>query len=403
MKIRITAVLLVMIFLLGCAGCALFETEYTYSEPFVDSLDREDGNATEVSNYNMLKGAILDMINRHEESAELRFSNYNGVVSDDLASVCLEIKTSNPLGAYAVDTLNYDSSRIVSYYIAEIDITYSKTEEQLRRIHNVNNAAELKAYLQEEVLKASLPTAVVRVYQSQTDAPSVEQMLEQIFFEDPVEIPLPVQGKVQCFPNEGSNRIYEISLQYARLPAQRSAMSETMRERVAELSKQADSEEPAQRAFALAQLLSSGLTEPDGENPGTAYGALAEGYANSRGIALAYNALCRASEIDCIVVKGNIGSMGTEEHYWNIIKIGGDYYHVDVSQFIFDPAYAFLVSDSDIWGTYIWNTEEYPDCVGELRYRDVLPDTESTGQISTAEPEPQMQPEEPTDNSQTQE
>ena len=106
MKKRIAAFSLVLVLLLCATGCGMFETEYTYSEPYVDTLDRDTGDATEVRNYSMLKAAILDMINSHQESAEFRFSNYNGTVSDDLAAVCLEIKSTNPLGAYAVDTLS---------------------------------------------------------------------------------------------------------------------------------------------------------------------------------------------------------------------------------------------------------------------------------------------------------
>ena len=403
MKKRIIAVSLALVLLFCAAGCGMFETEYTYSEPYVDTLDRDTGDATEVRNYSMLKAAILDMINSHQESAELRFSNYNGTVSDDLAAVCLEIKSANPLGAYAVDTLTYDTSRIVSYYIAEVKATYQKSAELISSIRSINNATELQNFLHNEVLAESQEQAVIRAYWSQIDESSLEKLLERLCLDDPVGIPLPVTAAVTGYPNEGSNRIFEISLSYLQSGSQREIMSQRIESRIEELSAGALPEDEAARALALAELLSGSLTEPAGEYCSTAYGALVEHGADSRGIALAYGALCRAADIDCMVVKGSIGTMGTEEHYWNILRVGDDYYHADVSQFVFDPAYAFLISDDALWGTYIWATEDYPACSGPLTYADIAPqpeegeEPENTEELEESELPEETEPPAPTE------
>lgn len=376
MRQRAAAFLLALVLLACCAGCAMFEKEYRYAEPFVGSLDGNTGDATEVRNYNMLKAAILDMINSRQETAEFRFSNYNGAVSDDLAAVSLEIKSQNPLGAYAVDTLSYDTSRIVSYYIAEVNISYKRSAEQIKSIRSVNSVNELKTYLHDEILMKSLPVATIRPYVSKMDAAALEKLLERICLEDPVGIPLPVTEQIEGFPKEGSSSIFEIRLSY-KLPATvRSSLSQQISGQIRQMTEEALPQRPEQQALVLAERLSESLTEPLGEYSGTAYGALVHHGADSRGIALAYSALCRASGIECTVVKGSIGAMGTEEHYWNIIGIDDAYYHVDVSQFIFAPGYAFLISDDDLWGTYIWNTEDYPVCDGALHYADVAPQPE---------------------------
>lgn len=59
-------------------------------------------------------------------------------------------------------------------------------------------------------------------------------------------------------------------------------------------------------------------------NAHTAYGALIEGAAVCEGYALAYMAMLRYNGIECIYVSG-----GT--HGWNIVKIDGEWYHVDVT------------------------------------------------------------------------
>lgn len=373
MKQKYIALILALVLLLGCSGCGLFEKEYTYSEPYVGSLPQNSGDATEVRNYSMLKAAILAMINGHQANGELRFSNYNGSVSDDLAAVCLEVKTGNPLGAYAVESISYDTSRVISYYIAEVNISYKKTANEIRSIRSVNSEAELKSYLHDAVLTAMLPTAAVRPYVPEMDSATVKKLIEEICFENPVGIPLPVTAEVAAYPQEGSSNIFEISLNYPLSPEDSAAMTEQLQARIRELTADALPEETAACALALAEALNAALTAESADHADTAYGALVEHYADSRGIALAYRALCAAADVPCIVVKGSVGAMGTQEHYWNIIGLGDDYYHADVSQFAFDPHYAFLISDDDLWGTYIWDTEAYPACSGALRYEDLLP------------------------------
>jgi hypothetical protein len=96
--------LLSALLLLGACGCSLIETEYTYSEPYADSLDRDPGDAIEVRNYNMLKAALLDMINGHvsaADSASATISARSAMISRRLSGA----QEQQPLGAYAVDTL----------------------------------------------------------------------------------------------------------------------------------------------------------------------------------------------------------------------------------------------------------------------------------------------------------
>jgi len=371
MKRKLLSLAIALTLLFSASGCALFEKEYTYSEPYAETLERDTGDATEISNYSMLKAAILNMINERQFSGELRFTNYHGTVSDDLAAVCVEIKSSNPLGAYAVDTLTYDSSRIISYYIAEIHITYQKTKEEIQSIRNVNSEADLEACLKNALLSSQAKLAV-RTYAPSIDEGVVSALLDRICYQDPVSIPVPVTAAIDVYPKEGSSRIFELQLSYQESPSRRADMGTTVQTRIQELLSEPLPAEAPQQALEIANRLTESLTEPTGSYPGTAYGALAEHGADSLGIALAYGALCRAAGLDCMVVRGSIGAMGTEEHYWNILRLDEDYYHVDLSRFGLGMQNAFLLDDDTIWGTYLWDTTAYPACSGALRYSDLV-------------------------------
>ena len=399
--IRVTgrklAALLLSAALLVCgSGCGFFEKEYVYSEPYVDSLDRDTGDAIEVWNYSMLKAAILDMIANHQPSAEFRFNDYRGAVNDDLAAVCLEIKSVNPLGAYAVDSLTYDTSRIVSYYVAEVDITFKRTAEEIRGVHSLTTAQELKTFLLSEVLSVSGERTTIRTYTSLVDEETILKTMETLRFEDPAGIPLPVTAEITSYPNEGGNRIFQIDLGYEYTSARRAMMTEKITERVAEMVAEELPENEAERALRLATALSGGLLDTqEGDFRNSAYGALIDRSADSEGVALAYAALCRAAGLECLVVKGSIGAMGTEEHFWNILTIDGACYHADVSKFDTDPENTFLADDDTLWGTYLWNTDDYPACSGTLCYRDVAPRPEGNAAPDAVSEPAEAEPQEP--------
>lgn len=97
----------------------------------------------------------------------------------------------------------------------------------------------------------------------------------------------------------------------------------------------------------------------------TPYGILIKGTGVCGGYAHAMRYLCRKVGIECIVITGQ-GDGG--DHVWNIIKIGGKYYHVDVTWD--DPVgeerlryYYFNLSDEMIAVNHTWDKNRYPRCI----------------------------------------
>lgn len=95
----------------------------------------------------------------------------------------------------------------------------------------------------------------------------------------------------------------------------------------------------------------------------TPYSVLVEGEGNSAGCARAMKLLCDKAGIECIVVYGENGT-------WNMVKIEGDYYHLDVSEDkiknnegveVLTHDY-FNVSDIEMSKYYKWDKSKYPLC-----------------------------------------
>lgn len=63
-------------------------------------------------------------------------------------------------------------------------------------------------------------------------------------------------------------------------------------------------------------------------NENDAYGALVDGKAVCEGYARAFQLLCNKANIDCVLLSGTADS---DNHAWNGVKIGGDWYQIDVT------------------------------------------------------------------------
>ncbi|MBO4556419.1 MAG: hypothetical protein J5706_06625 [Elusimicrobiales bacterium] len=102
-----------------------------------------------------------------------------------------------------------------------------------------------------------------------------------------------------------------------------------------------------------------------------ATGPLLKGRAVCEGYALAFKLLCDAAGISNIVVFGDVhgnGILNDGGHAWNIVKINGRFYHIDVT---WDscvkvgrrPGYAYFnITDSEIMVDHSWENNFYPSC-----------------------------------------
>lgn len=412
MKRKVAAALCALLALVLLAGCASpFAADYSWSEPYMETADAAADGTTEIRNYNMLVAALTNMISNHRTSGQLRFGTYNGSVTDDVAAACYEIRNANPLGVWAVEDLDYSTSRIVSYYVADISISYRKTAAEINSLITAVSDSDFEILVTKS-LRNRAETMLFRLYSGEIDADRIRELAESAFLNDPdFSLLCRPTLTISTYPEEGTNRIFEITADYGlddetfdRISAMlRDAVSEELAAARAELP-EADAETAdVYLALALAEQLSGQAVKEPVEDSyllqSTAFSALVEHRRDPAGIALAYRMLCSAAGIESRVVSGTVGTMGEEPHNWNLVRLNGDWYHVDVSAFAEDPASAFLLTDEMLWGSYLWNAEDYPSCDGPLRYEDFAPETEraegaeETGDVPEEEsPEPSELP-----------
>ncbi len=388
--------------LLLAAGCSsLFDDSYSSREPYQAPSAQEEAAETEeeepaydnITNFAALRRAVLQLVTDHVESAQLQFTNYDGSISQDISTACWEVKSSTALGAFAVDYISYDLSRIVSYYQAEVNITYKRSAAQVDALERAPSVSALTARL-DRALRDGDTYLVLEIADASATADTVRAYVSEAYYADPLACPVLPEVEVGLFPETGVSRIAEMTLNYGLEPSElhqrRSALDEALASLTGGLlpgpSPAPETASPAgtpavpsspepsrdPRAEALDQAdrlktLCARLADRcvlDERAGSTAWDALAGGAADSEGLALALKAGCQAVGLDCLVVAGRVDG---EEHYWNMVTLAGDSYHVDVSGTSGGTPAVFLSGDEQLWGVYWWDTSEYPPCPEDFR------------------------------------
>ena len=407
MKRVLAAALAALLFLTACGCTALFDKDVYLEEAYeATSESVETGDSAEaISNYAALRRAILRLVSERAESAELQFQNYDGTISRDISTACWEVKSSTALGAFAVDYISYDLSRIVSYYQAEIHITYKRSEYQMSALETVETLSAMRDRLA-QALGAGETYLVLSLTAASLTGDTVRSGVERAYYDDPLVCPVLPTAEASLYPESGMSRIVEVTLDYgldsASLAARREELGAALEALMAAVAEAApidyDDEQPvpdapeeesspepadeSARTAALLKALCAEIAENcawDETAGATAWDALTQGAAGSEGMAMALKAGCKALGVDCDIVFGRLNG---ENHMWNVVTVDGGAYHVDVSRWAEGEDAVFLVGDEELWGLYWWDTSEVPAC--PVRYGE---QAEPSGEPASAEAE----------------
>ncbi len=360
---RAAAALVCLALPLTMSGCAaVFDRSYSVSQPYEPAAVQEEPPEAAydaITSYAALRRAIEQLVADHVESAQLQFTSYDGDLRQDISTACWEVKSSSPLGAFAVDYISYDLSRIVSYYQAEVNIAYKRSAAQVQSLEIAATSSALTGRL-DRALRQGETYLVLQIADASATADTVRGSVSQAYYADPLACPVLPEVEVGLYPETGVSRIAEISLNYALEPTELAQRRQDLADAAAALAQTEPAEVPegkesAAPLYALYRRLPE-ICRADEEAGSTAWDALTAGAADSQGMAMAFKAGCDAMGVECLVAAGRLDG---NEHYWNIVTLDGASYHVDVSG---GEPEVFLAGDGSLWGVYWWDTSDYPAC-----------------------------------------
>ena len=356
--------------LCGCSGW--FNKEYLSVKDYVPPVQENYSSKDKISvrNFTGLRQALLRFAYAGESEGRIVFdASYDGDPLEDLASACWQVRTQDALCAYCVENIAYELTKIVTTNEATVYYSYSNFCESADNIVHLPYSYGVESTLL-ETLENRDRKLVVLVASSSYTAEDIEGLLTRVYRENPTLVPREPRASVNMYSGTGSQRLYEISINYG-------LTSEELEQRIAALQAvdafsgmDMESLSNGQRALAACQYLMQHCQLSAAATDNTAYSALVNHIANSEGLAFAYVDLCRQLKLECSIV---YGQYQWQDRCWNIVKIDGSYYHVDVFEAINSGLESsFMVNDENFWGNHRWDVASYPKCTGEQHYSDLL-------------------------------
>ncbi len=335
MKKRTAALILALCLLLS--GCAvLLDRPYVVVEPHAEHpVIGEDPSTLRAGNYSELVSAVLYLVSQCMEEGVIQLVNYEGDVGTDLNAACLEVAAEDPLGAYAVEFIKNNYTRILSTYEASITISYRRTPEQIHSLVNVTGTTGIRREMG-DALMDFLPELALRVGYFTGDEDTIAELVRQAYYDTPAAALGMPEFTAYLYPDQGSQRVVEIILTYPQEP-------EALRRKSAELVDAAGSAliplssqlfSQRRQAEQLLELLPevirwSSAPSKEETSRNTAWDALVGGGADHEGLALAFCLLCGQLGLDCAVTEGTLDG---ELHFWNTLILNGEELQADLTR-----------------------------------------------------------------------
>ena len=375
MKHKLLPLLLAMSLLLG--GCGWLNGSFVSVTPHEAPKQVSHSGTITAANYKEFVAALKQLVSAGTEVAAIHVSEYPAkALETGVKRAVFEVKHNDPIGAYAVEEIQYEIGSSSGLPAVSITVAYrhNATELQgIRRALGVTQAQTAAA----AALESYQPGIVLLV--SQYEDTDFSQFVQDYASEHPETI-MEVPQVTQAMYGTGESRVVELIFSYQtsrdalrRMQAQVKPVFESA---VLYVSGDGDDYQKFSQLYAF---LMERFDYKQETSITPAYSLLRHGIGDSRAFAQVYAAMCRDAGLTCMSVTG---TRNGEPWTWNIIRDGEEFYHVDLLRCSVDGKYRER-TDEEMEG-YVWDYSEYPACVGApLSEQAELPQTQPT--VSTVE------------------
>lgn len=377
------AVLFIAICLL-LSGCGSWMAgNYVSITPYLSSDDSAGQDIQWISDQEQLHEAIRYMVSHGVTEDVFFVRDYSeATLATDMYIVRYGIMGMDPIGAYAVQDIQFETGVNGGQSTLAVKIDYSRQKSEILRMKVMQGMDDIKSAVAAAL--SGMDTELVFYTEDYQDV-DLAQIVEDFALENPDEvIEIPRVG-VSLYPATGEQRVVEMSFAYQ---TNRDSLRD-MQKQVKQIFQSAklyinDDESDYQKLSRLYVFLTGGvdveriMRQNSGTSITPAYSLLRYGIGDSKAFATVYAAMCRQVGVECLTVSG---TRSGEAWFWNIVKDGDRYAHVDVLRCA-QAGYFRERSDEQMDG-YVWDYLAYPAC--EEEYRPPVETTEAPTQPEATE------------------
>ena len=355
MRYKLSVLLLAMCLLL--AGCTNWmDGSYSSVHPHTERDQHAMNQTASVGNYEELREALVDMVEDNVDTMLLNVAQMDlELLPDDMEQAVDHVLTVNPIGAYAVENITYEHGTSGGQNALSVTVTYNHNRSEIRSMKHARDMNEVRSIVADTMEQCESRVVLLTKEYETTD---ISQFVSSYADENPNVIMETPQVTVNMYPEEGPERILEIVFSYQ---SNRDSLR-SMQSRVRPLFTSAELYVTGNQSdYEKYDQLYSFLMERHEYQLKTSitpsYSLLIHGVGDSKAFAAVYAAMCRQAGVECQVVSGTLDG---EPMFWNMIRDGELYRHVDLLRCSAD-GYFHPCTDDEMAG-YVWDYSAYPQC-----------------------------------------
>ena len=370
MKRTILILLLCISLLLG--GCTWMDGSYVSVTRHREQRQTNQTDVATASNYLELLDALKSIIADGTEVAAINIADYPADSLEHSMERAVQYSMENdPIGAYAVDGIQYELGTTSGMPAMSVSITYRHNSSEIQRIRSADSieAARMEVAEALEGYNASL-VMLVEQYSSEDFTQFVHDYAD-LYPDKVMEIPQVTENVY----GTGSDRVVELIFTYQTSRDSLRRMQSQVEPVFASAALYVSGDGEAHQKFSqLYAFLMERFDYKIETSITPSYSLIRHGVGDSRAFATVYAAMCRSAGLECITVTG---TRSGEPWSWNIILDGGQYYHVDLLRS--SEQGTFREYTDDALGNYVWDYSAYPACNGETVMEETTEPAENAG------------------------
>ena len=359
-------ILAMCLMLSGCMNW--MDGSYSAVHPYEGRDQLQDNQNISVAYYSQLRDALVEMVADCRDTMILNvYQMDQNRIAGDMQRAIKYVMESTPVGAYAVEEITYQQGTIGGQNALSVNVNYNHNRADVLRMKHAENLDQVRKIVTDSLSQCESRVVLFAEAYRNID---IQQFVKDYAEENPnviMEIP---KITVNMYPEQGTARIMEIVFTYQSSRDSLRSMQSRVRPLFtsAELyviGNHSDQEKFGQLyAFLMERhdyTIETSITP--------SYSLLVHGVGDSKAFATVYAAMCRRVGLECVVVSG---TWEGEPLFWNIVRDGESYRHVDLLRCNRDGGFSYR-TDAQMTG-YVWDYSAYPEC--------------SEPEISTVEEEP---------------
>lgn len=325
MRRTISAFLALVVILLLC-GCGLFSETYVSTRVHQGSNHNSQTGQQIASSYPEIYSALTTLIGHGDATGVIVLPDLSEQVGLSYMQAAVKnVLSQDPVGAFAVDRIEYDMGSNAGRTAVAVRIFYSRSLSDIARIKTVKNIEEA-----EKAISLSLEEAagsiVLRI--EQYTKIDFAALVRTCWEENPMMIMEIPQVMTAVYPQNGVTRLVELTFTYQHTQEELLKMQALVRPVFTSAELYVQSERAARIKF---QQLYSFLMERSEykirSSVTPAYSLLQEGIGDSEAFACVYAAMCRQAGLECRVITGTKdGALWS----WNRVVINNRVYYIDL-------------------------------------------------------------------------